>query len=312
MFTITSNLSANDYTNKTVLHIDSYHSGYPWSDGIQKSIKNVLQPYLDEDKGLSLHTFEMDTKRNDTEQFKIAAAQKARELIEKLKPDVVIVSDDNASRYLVKPFYKDADLPFVFCGVNWDVSHYGYPYKNVTGMIEVDLSRTLIKRLAHYAKGNKVGALTSDTLSTRKNIKYQQVTHDFRYDKVYYVDNFQNWQKAYKKLQSEVDILLLINRPIVNWDDDLAEQFVLDETKIVTGNTIPWMTKLALYSMTKSAEEQGRWAAKAALYILKGYSPSALPIVKNRTGDSFINLKLAKRLGIEFNKHLLKTVNVIE
>ncbi|WP_353570383.1 ABC transporter substrate binding protein [Candidatus Albibeggiatoa sp. nov. BB20] len=310
LFTTAVNSSANEYANKKVLHIDSYHSGYPWSKGIQQSIKIILEPYITDD-GLSLHTFEMNTKRNKSEQFKIMMANKARQLIEKLKPDVVIVSDDNASKYLVEPFYKNDSLPFVFCGLNWDASIYGYPYKNITGMIEVDLSHTLIKRMARYAKGNRVGVLSADTLSTRKNVKYQQSVHKTQYHKIYYASNFEQWKTTYQRLQTEVDMLLLINHPLEGWDDDLAEQFVLEETRIITGNVIDWMTKFAVYSITKSAEEQGKWAAKAALTILKGYSPSSLPIVKNRTGEIYINLKLAKRLGIEFNSELLKVVNVI-
>ncbi|MCV6636833.1 ABC transporter substrate binding protein [Candidatus Albibeggiatoa sp. nov. NOAA] len=277
---------------------------------MQQSIKMILKPHMD--KGyLSLHTFEMDTKRNTSEQFKLATADKARQLIEKLNPDVVIVSDDNASKYIVKPFYKDTDLPFVFCGVNWDASIYGYPYKNVTGMIEVDLSHILIKRLSRYAKGNRIGVLAVDNLSVRKNVKYQQSVHNIQYHKIYYVSDFNEWKKAYKRLQTEADILLLLNHPLKGWDNALAEQFILKETKIVTGNTLDWMTQFAVYSITKSAEEQGRWAAKAALSILKDHPPSSMPIVKNRTGETFINVKLAKRLGIEFNAELLKVVNVV-
>ena len=34
-------------------------------------------------------------------------------------------------------FFDDADLPVVFCGVNWDAATYGYPFKNATGIVEV-------------------------------------------------------------------------------------------------------------------------------------------------------------------------------
>ena len=47
---------------------------------------------------------------------------KAKAEIDAFKPDVVIAADDNASKYLIEPYFKDAALPFVFCGVNWDAS----------------------------------------------------------------------------------------------------------------------------------------------------------------------------------------------
>jgi len=63
----------------------------------------------------------MDTKRRKTEQDKMAAALEAKALIESWQPDIVITADDNAAKFLVQPFYRDKDLPFVFCGINWTV-----------------------------------------------------------------------------------------------------------------------------------------------------------------------------------------------
>ncbi|MDY6951560.1 MAG: hypothetical protein SWE60_08615, partial [Thermodesulfobacteriota bacterium] len=97
-----------------ILYVDSYHQGYPWSDGITEGIQEVLQG-----KDVELKIIRMDTKRHTSEGFKREAASKAKALIEDFKPDVVIASDDNASKYLIMPYYRDASLPFVFCGVNW-------------------------------------------------------------------------------------------------------------------------------------------------------------------------------------------------
>lgn len=96
----------------------------------------------------------MDTKRNPAEEFSKAAALKARTTIEEFRPDVVIASDDNASKYLIMPYYKDAELPFVFCGINWDASIYGFPYKNVTGMIEVALVSEIFRHLKNTPRGS--------------------------------------------------------------------------------------------------------------------------------------------------------------
>jgi hypothetical protein len=101
----------------------------------------------------------MDTKRHKGNEFIQAAAQKAKSEIESFQPDVVIASDDNASKHLIQPFYKDADLPFVFCGVNWDESVYGYPYKDVTGMVEVSGVKELIDLLKQFSKGERLGLL---------------------------------------------------------------------------------------------------------------------------------------------------------
>jgi hypothetical protein len=79
----------------------------------------------------------MDTKRNKSVAFKQSAAIAVKREIETWQPDVVIVSDDNAAKYVVEQYYRDANTPFVFSGVNWTVKEYGFPYSNVTGIIEV-------------------------------------------------------------------------------------------------------------------------------------------------------------------------------
>jgi hypothetical protein len=128
---------------KKILYIDSYHAAYPWSAGITAGIQKIMSPRHD----VELKIFRMDTKRNQSEEFKKAAALKAKALIESWQPDVVIASDDNASKYLIVPYYKDGTLPFVFCGVNWDAGVYGFPCRNVTGMVEVQLIDQIITTL---------------------------------------------------------------------------------------------------------------------------------------------------------------------
>ncbi|HOL89685.1 MAG TPA: hypothetical protein PK965_10750, partial [Anaerohalosphaeraceae bacterium] len=96
--------------------------------------------------------------------------RKAKEVIETWKPDLVIAADDNASAYLIAPFYRNADLPFVFCGVNWDAGSYGFPCRNVTGMIEVDLVDSMVRAMQKYASGTRLAALGADNESNRKAV----------------------------------------------------------------------------------------------------------------------------------------------
>ena len=46
-------------------------------------------------------------------------------------------------------------------------------------------------------------------------------------------------------------------------------------------------------------EEQGRWAALAALKILDGVDPSRIPLAYNKEGRLYFNRQIAARLGIE-------------
>ncbi len=136
----------NDFAGKKILYVDSYNEGWPWNDRIAAGIRKVL-----EGTGATLRIFYMDTKRNPSEAFKKAAGARAKNFIDTYRPDVLIASDDNAVKYVVAPYYLNADLPIVFCGVNWDASIYGLPCRNVTGMVEVNLVDKMLRQLSKFA-----------------------------------------------------------------------------------------------------------------------------------------------------------------
>jgi hypothetical protein len=148
--------------SKKVVFVNSYHQGYAWSDEIEEGAAKVLRA-----SGVQVEFVRMDTKRRGDEKWKRQAGLEAKAAIEKAKPDAVIVSDDNAVQYLLQPYFKDAAVPFVFCGVNWDASGYGLPYRNATGMVEVALTAQLVDKLKEYGKGKRVGFLTVDTETER-------------------------------------------------------------------------------------------------------------------------------------------------
>jgi len=83
----------------TVLWVDSYHSSYPWSAGIEDGIRSVLEP-----AGISLTVMRMDTKRVADEDLREKRGREISEMILRWDPDVVIATDDNAQEYLVVPY----------------------------------------------------------------------------------------------------------------------------------------------------------------------------------------------------------------
>src|SRR3972149_1817649 len=177
-----SEIPTKTYEGKKILYIDSYHAGYEWSDGVTRGIENILN-----NTGVELKILRMDTKRFNSRAFAEKAGLGAKSVIEEFRPDVVIASDDNAFNYVIMPYYRDADLPVVFCGINWDVSIYGGPYKNTAGMIEVSLTSQLISYLKEYSKGNRIGYLSADTETERKNALYYYKLFNINFTKIYFV-----------------------------------------------------------------------------------------------------------------------------
>ncbi len=287
---------------KKVLFIDSYHEGYAWSDGVLKGVETGL-----DGKGVELQVVRMDTKRNKEDDFKKEAALKAKAFIEGYAPDVVIASDDNAAKFLIQPYYKDADLPFVFCGVNWDASVYGMPYNNVTGMVEVAPVKELLEQLKQYAPGKKIGFLAADDLTTHKEA--ENYKKELGIDTVnYFASDMEDWMKNFVRLQEQdqVDIILLENTAgLKGWDENAAATFIVANTKVPTGTTLEHMAPFAMFGFAKVPEEQGFYAAGAALEILAGTSPKDIPVVKNKDGKLYVNLKIASAIGAEIPYEIL-------
>jgi ABC-type uncharacterized transport system substrate-binding protein len=293
---------------KKVLLIDSYHEGYEWSDGIVAGAKGVLAS-----KGVELKIVRMDTKRNGSEEAKKAAAAKVKDAVDSFKPDVLIACDDNASQYVVQPFYKDAALPVVFCGVNWDASGYGYPYKNATGMVEVALIPQVVENLKAYAKGSRIGFLTSDTETERKEGVWIKKLFKMQFASEQYVKTMDAWKEAFKRMQGEVDMLILNSAAGINdWNEADAAAFALANSKIPSGTTYAWLMPVSMVGLIKVAEEQGEWSAVTALKILDGASPASIPIAQNKKASVSLNAKLAAKAGIVFPAALLKNATIVK
>ena len=296
------------YAGKKILFVNSYHKGFEWSDGITNSLKQGLS-----NKNIELKIHYMDTKRNTGEEFKKQAALNTKKIIEEWNPDLLITSDDNAFKFLVMPYYKDADLPIVFCGLNWDATVYEAPYSNTAGMVEISLVIPLINHLKIYTKGNRIGMIVDDCLSSRKWIENVKKILEISFTKEYFVKTLEEWENAVIKLQDEVDILLLVGNAAINdWNSEEAKRFILENIRKPTGSTYEWMAPYALITIETIAEEQGEYAAEIALKILDGTLPSDIPLKENKKGRLILNLEIAEKLDIVFLPSLLKNAKIVK
>lgn len=217
--------------------------------------------------------------------------------LEEFNPDIVIASDDNAQEYLVAPFLKNSALPVVFCGVNWDAGMYGYPVSNITGMIEVDQIEDMMDILKKYAKGSRVGYLSGDLATGRKQIQIYNEKFFNGQMKSYLVSTQAELEEKYIQAQKEVDILIFSNYiGISDWDAAATTQLVQKHTTIPTGSFGSFMANWVVCTLAKSPEEQGRYAATTSLKILSGQPLDSLPSTTNKQSQLTINLQLARKL----------------
>ena len=302
---------AEGLRDKKILFVNSYHAGYPWSDGILQGIQSILK-----DTGVTWKTISMDTKRNAGEEFKVAAGLKVKQEADKFRPDLIIAADDNAAKYAVVPYFQNTAVPVVFCGINWDAAAYGFPCGNVTGMLEVANIPQLLEILQQYSMGDRLGILGADNLSNHKELENYKKKFGLQFEKEAFVENLEQWKEEYLAMQNAVDILI-IAPPSFLADSSPAEKkatldFIAENTSIPSGCTEDWITPYALVGFTKSAEEQGSWAAQTALDILGGKPVTEIPVVNSITGNLYLNLELADRINITFLPFQLKYATIVD
>lgn len=285
------------------LYISSYHKGYEWNDGIEHGVEKVLQGKCDLDK------FYLNTKHNKSSAFGESMAIQAKGYIEETNPDILIAADDNASRYLIQPYFKDSKIPVVFCGINHTVFPYGYPYSNATGMIEVSPVLPLLKYVKSSLKKVKHGVyLASDTISQHKEFKLNQEVYSAQGIQLtaLYVKNMREWITAYSKAQMQSDFLILGNNGgIEDWKDADVIKHVLQKGKVFSVTNYDWMNRYVVLTVSKLAEEQGEWAAEVALAVLDGEKISDIPIVVNRRSKVFVNITLMKLNNFKLSQKIL-------
>jgi hypothetical protein len=282
------------HRGRRVLHVNSYHPGNIWSDRIAAAVTGELEA-----QGVEVRTVYLDAKRRAASEQRAEAARLAMREIEAFAPDVVTLADDDAATDVLRPYLKDARLPAVFCGLNWDASAYGLPFSNTTGMVEVSPIPQLLKLLRRHAKGDRVGVISEDTTTKRKELHFHSRLFGIEYDRIYLVSTFRDWSEAFLRAQQEVDMLLVLGvGAIGDWDTVEAGRLALAETRVPSGTDFEWLMNVSLFGIAKIPEEQGRWAARAALRIMDGVHPSRIPLTYNRESDLLFNPRIGDRLGI--------------
>ena len=294
---------------KKCLYISSYHKGYAWSDGVERGLRSGLQDKCE------IRQFDMDTKRNKTIEHAQEQGLEAKRLIESWNPDIVITADDNAAKYVIQPYFRDHEIPFIFCGVNWTASEYGFPYKNVTGMVEVAPIAPLLEKVKELLPGaSNAVYIGANTLTETKNLaRFQKATAKLGISLESVLSNtVEDWLKAYQESQQFDFIIMGSNSGILDWDEAHVVSAIKPVSRKLTVTNHGWMMPYTMLGFTKVPEEQGEWAAQAALSILDGVEVSQIAIVPNRKWDIWTNQTLLQSGNIELPDGLVLKSKQVE
>jgi len=276
------------------VYIASYAPGYSWQDGIERALTQTLKDHC------KIKTFFMNSKKVSDEESLQKIGLHAVEFIKKHSPEVVITSDDNAVKYVLKEHFHNSQLPFVFCGVNNSGIPYGLPYKNTTGMVEKTPTENILKLLFSINPGKTHVAFmtTSGTSANRDIHQFHQLVDKLGIaSSAFQIRNEQDWRVLYKQLQEDpkVDIILFSNRvAFKTWDHNKNIEWIKQHNNKLSITTQDWMMPYVAVGMSKMPDEQGFWAGAAAIEILNGTPANQISVVPNQKFQLWINPLIAK------------------
>lgn len=291
------------------LYVSSYHQGYAWSDGVERGLRSVLEGKCE------IRQYDMDTKRNKTDEYKLAKGLEVKQLIEDWQPDIVITADDNAAKYVIQPYFKDHEIPFVFCGINWTAAEYGFPYSNVTGMVEVAPILPLLEKVRDLIPdARKAIYIGANTLTEEKNLaRFRSATKKLNINlDAALANSAAEWLQAYGKAQEYDFIVIGSNSGIPDWNRTSIVNSIKNASETLSVTNHDWMMPFTMLGFTKVPEEQGEWAAQAALSILNGIEVSQIAIVPNRKWDIWTNLTLLQSSKITLPEGLMLKSKQVE
>ena len=137
----------------TVLLLNSYHKGFPWSDNIVRAIEETL---ASAPETTDLWTEYMDSKRFADEAYLDQLASLYRYKF-KGHPFAVVIASDNAAFQFALRHRQDlfADVPIVFCGINQFVPAMIADQRNITGIAENPDFRDTLELIPRLLPGTR-------------------------------------------------------------------------------------------------------------------------------------------------------------
>jgi len=285
-----------------VLVIESYHGGYAWDASYIQGLQEVLA-----DK-YNLIFFEMNTKRLREDQF-TERASLAWQKYKEVEPELVILGDDNALKYL-GPKFLGTTTPVVYLGINNNPRAYGMiGHNNITGVLERPLLKRSILLLNKFYNADKVlvlfdSSVTAKIVRTERFYNKDSINLGGISVEIKLMKDFNNWKKVVKdsqKMGYDMIIVGLYHTLIDENGNHIAAEKII---KWTSENTpIP---AYAFWDFTVGADKsiggyvlvgkhQGIVAGNIALKILSGKSPGTIfPVAAEKGQYLFSKTQLEK------------------
>lgn len=266
-----------------ILVINSHELSESWTSDVNKSMEGVFSKTTY--PSIFWHSLGTGNRSNLGDKQKSGIL--ARRIVDRMKPDVLILVDDDAQELVGKYYINIPDIQIVYCGINGNLENYGYDdARNVSGILETlplpALKDVLPLFLPKKSHSDLKIILMGDTSWSSKWDKERVSEYDW--SPLHLIDSvnvgtFDEWKESVLKVSERADILLLSNyhqilknpgRPELVSSRELIDWTLKNTTLPVVGINGSVVEDGGYFAMTTSPYEQGETAATMALsYVLK-------------------------------------------
>ncbi|MEW6733321.1 MAG: ABC transporter substrate binding protein [Acidobacteriota bacterium] len=318
---------------RKIFIVSSYHPEYLWSQDTNEGVCGALLKYGYFDNVAQAEEFTrnyyiktthaeikkvwMDTKRKSSTTDIAAATKRITTEINNFKPDILLLGDDNAAKYIGN-IYLDTDLPVVFWGINGAPLNYGLldslekPGHNITGIYQAGYMLENLVQLKKLIPSIKTFAILSDDSETgrakAKEIKNLAEAKKLPLTLVDTVitNSFSEWKTRALELQKRVDAFFVLNHNTIKDDNgqpvdqlEIGSWYLKNIKKPECAHEKQFGVEGMLSVIDDSGYKQGYEAVKMLYTILEeGRRPAELPTTAPEQGPFIVNRERAKMLGL--------------
>lgn len=289
-----------------VLVLNSYHSGYKWSDDILKEIRTHI---FKEFHGSRVFVEFLDTKNFPDKKHLPGKFLEIEEKYKNTTIDLIIVSDNNALDFLLK--YRNRlhpEAPVVFCGINFYAPSQLNDTKNITGIVEIpdikgniDLILSLhrdVKKIVFVADpDNATGKLCLEQLESIRSEIESRIQISIWEGKTITED-----LEMVRNLKSDTVVMSIGNS---YYKDRTLVDFVEQGKLLSNASSVPMYGLWDFFLWTGvtgglmiNGTDQGTAASKLAVKILNGTSADSLKVQTKSPASHMFDYKSLLRFDI--------------
>lgn len=292
--------------HKEILILNSYHSGYEWTDELNRGLRSILEA---QDFEAEIWVEFLDTRRRPGAEHLAAERERLSRKYRDRPINLLISTDDDTTTLLSSgsdPMF--GHTPVVFCGVSGVDLVERLPRSRFTGLIEAfDLDTLLDQTLKIFPRRSQVVVVTDNAPANaahhRSLIELSERRRDIHFE---YLDGTRmGFEEILAALRLVPPDALVIASSFTHDKEsrylaafDSGQRIAAASRAPVVSQNTSRLGQGFLVGNTNVGYQHGRVAAQMALRVLRGEPPASIGLQKHGALQMLVDYAALKRFGL--------------